>query len=190
MARITKDPEERREEIIEAAHRLFEEKGYEQTMMSDIAQSLGISQGLPYRYFRSKLELLDAVAAKIGNEFVKTLIGFRFRPGMNAKEKLDVYFKMIADTGKSKMVSVLHKKDNSEIHRRMSEATFKSLLPQLEALIEEGNRQKVFDCPHAAEAAAFLMHGAMSVHDMVGQDNMDEKLEVVRELFYRVLGVK
>jgi AcrR family transcriptional regulator len=190
LARITKDPEERREEIIEAAQRLFEEKGYDQTMMSDVAQSLGISQGLPYRYFKSKLDLLDAVAAKFAREFVKTLVGFRFKPGMNAKEKLDIYFDVIADIGKSKMVFILHEKDNNEVHRRISEATFKSLLPQLAALIEEGNQQKVFDCPHAADAAVFLMYGAMSVHDMVSQDNVFEKMDTIRELFYRVLGVR
>lgn len=80
LSRITKDPEERREEIIETAHRLFEEKGYEQTMMSDISQALGISQGLPYRYFRSKLDLLDAVATKLGKDFVRFLTGYKFKP--------------------------------------------------------------------------------------------------------------
>ncbi len=190
MSRITKDPEERREEIIEAAYRLFEEKGYEQTMMSDVSQSLGISQGLPYRYFKSKLDLLDAVAARLGKEFVEILAGLKFKPGMNAKGKLDVYFKMIEDTGSSKLVSVLHKKDNSEIHKRMSEATFKILLPQLIDLIEEGNRQKVFECPHTVETAEFLMYGAMSIHDMVTEDNLHEKMDIIRGLFYRVLGVK
>lgn len=190
MTRISKDPEERREEIIEAAYRLFEEKGYEQTMISDISQALGISQGLPYRYFRSKLDLLDAVAAKLGSKFVRTLVGFDFKPGMNAKEKLDVYFKLIEDLSSTKLVSILHRKDNDHIHKRLAGATFKSLMPQLVDLIEEGNRQKVFDCPHVEETAAFLMHGAMSVHDLVNADNMHEILEIVRDLFYRVLGVK
>lgn len=190
MTRVSKDPEERKEEIIEAARKLFEEKGYEQTMMSDISQALGISQGLPYRYFKSKLDLLDAVAAKLGREFVRALAGYRFRPGMNAKEKLDVYFKLFEDMGSSKLISLLHRKDNSEIHRRVSETSFKSLLPQLIELIKEGNRQKVFDCPHVEEAAVFLAYGAMSVHDMVTPDNMHEKLEIIRDLFYRVLGIR
>ncbi|HPZ04775.1 MAG: helix-turn-helix domain-containing protein [Acetivibrionales bacterium] len=190
LSRITKDPEERREEIIETAHRLFEEKGYEQTMMSDISQALGISQGLPYRYFRSKLDLLDAVATKLGKDFVRFLTGYKFKPGMNAKEKLDEYFKIIEDIGSTKLVSVLHRKNNSQIHSRISQAAFKSVMPQLIALIEEGNRQKVFDCPHVAETAAFLLYGAMSIHDTVDHDNMHEKMDIIRELFYRVLGVK
>ena len=44
---------------------------------------------------------------------------------MNAKEKLDVYFKLFEDMGSSKLISLLHRKDNSEIHRRVSEACSK-----------------------------------------------------------------
>ncbi len=190
MARITKDPEERKEEIIAAAQKLFEEKGYENTMMSDVAKSIGISQGLPYRYFKSKLELLDAVAAKMGVEFIKTVVGYKFKPGMNAKEKLDAYFKLFEDIGSSKLVETLHGKDNKEIHRRLSENTFKAVLPHLKDLIEEGKQQKVFDCPHAEETAAFLIYGSMSVHDFVDDRNMHEIMEIIKELFYRVLGVR
>lgn len=189
MSRITKDPEERKEEIIEAAKKLFEENGYENTMMSDVAQSIGISQGLPYRYFKSKLELLDAVAIKLGKEFIKTIVSFKFKPGMNAREKLDTYFNIIEEIGSSRIVTTLHGKDNKEIHKRMSENSFKMLLPQLTELIEEGNRQKVFNCQHVDETAAFLIYGSMSIHDMVEDDNMHEKMDIIREMFYRVLGI-
>ncbi len=190
MSRITKDPEERKEEIIAAAQKLFEEKGYESTMMSDVAQSIGISQGLPYRYFKSKLELLDAVWSKMSMGFIKTVVGFKFKPGMNAKEKLDVYFKLFEDMGSTKLATTLHSSDNKEIHRRLSESTFKALLPHLTDLIGEGKQQRVFDCPPADETAAFLIYGSMSVHDMVNHQNMHEVMEIVKELFYRVLGVR
>lgn len=44
--RITKDPEERRQEIIETAMHLFYEKGYDQTSIGDIAKAIGVAQGL------------------------------------------------------------------------------------------------------------------------------------------------
>ena len=60
--RIIKDPEERKQEIIEAALHLFSQKGYEHTTIQDIAKYLNISQGLCYRYFKSKAEIFTATA--------------------------------------------------------------------------------------------------------------------------------
>jgi len=59
--RISKDPEERKQEIIEAAMMLFEEKGVQKTSMSDIARKLNVAKGLIYYYFRSKDELITYV---------------------------------------------------------------------------------------------------------------------------------
>ena len=58
--RITKDPEERRQEIIETAMHLFYEKGYEKTSIGDIAKAIGVAQGICYRYFPSKEALFDS----------------------------------------------------------------------------------------------------------------------------------
>ena len=60
MARITKAPEERKQEIIETAMGLFSEKGYENTTIQDIAEKMNVAQGLCYRYFKSKQEIFAA----------------------------------------------------------------------------------------------------------------------------------
>lgn len=59
MTRITKAPEERRQEIIDTAMKVFYEKGYEKTSISDIAREMNVAQGLCYCYFSSKEELFD-----------------------------------------------------------------------------------------------------------------------------------
>ncbi|MNO43710.1 HTH-type transcriptional regulator TtgR [compost metagenome] len=50
-----------REHIIDSADRLFYERGYEHTSFADIADSVQISKGNFYYYFKSKDEILDAV---------------------------------------------------------------------------------------------------------------------------------
>ena len=50
-----------REQIVEAADRLFYEKGYEHTSFSDIAGAVRISRGNFYYHFKTKDEILDAV---------------------------------------------------------------------------------------------------------------------------------
>ena len=50
-----------RQQIVEAADRLFYRQGYEHTSFSDIADAVRISRGNFYYHFRSKDEILDAV---------------------------------------------------------------------------------------------------------------------------------
>ena len=60
MSRITKEPEVRRQEILDTAMKLFYEKGYEKTSITDIAREMGVAQGLCYRYFSSKEMIFDS----------------------------------------------------------------------------------------------------------------------------------
>jgi len=46
--------------ILDAAYKLFLEKGYRQTTMDDIAQILGMSKKTLYKYYPGKMELLGA----------------------------------------------------------------------------------------------------------------------------------
>ena len=52
-----------REQIVEAADRLFYRQGFEHTSFSDIADAVGISRGNFYHHFKSKDEILAAVIA-------------------------------------------------------------------------------------------------------------------------------
>jgi len=53
-----------RQEIVEAADRLFYEQGFETTSFADIAAAVQLSRGNFYYHFKSKDEILDAVIAR------------------------------------------------------------------------------------------------------------------------------
>lgn len=61
MARTEKTVENRREQIMEAALRVFAEKGFAGATNKDIAKEAGITPGLIYHYFESKEALLKAI---------------------------------------------------------------------------------------------------------------------------------
>jgi len=61
MARTPKVVEDRREQIIDAALRVFAQKGYSNATNKDIAREAGITPGLIYYYFESKEALLYAI---------------------------------------------------------------------------------------------------------------------------------
>ena len=52
-----------REQVIEAAARVFAEKGYEKTSIQDILNDLGLSKGGLYHHFKSKEAILDRLNA-------------------------------------------------------------------------------------------------------------------------------
>lgn len=56
--RSAKRSEKRRDQIVQAAVRLFSEQGYYQTTMDDIARAADVSKGLIYLYFKDKNDVL------------------------------------------------------------------------------------------------------------------------------------
>ena len=61
MARTPKIVEDRREQIIDAAMRVFSQKGFTRATNKDIAREAGITPGLIYHYFENKEAVLNAV---------------------------------------------------------------------------------------------------------------------------------
>src|SRR6267154_1714933 len=61
MARTPKVVEDRREQIIDAAMRVFSQKGFTRATNKDIAREAGITPGLIYHYFENKEALLRAI---------------------------------------------------------------------------------------------------------------------------------
>lgn len=55
---------ETREQIVDAADRLFYERGFEATSFADIAKDVGLSRGNFYYHFKTKDEILAAVIAR------------------------------------------------------------------------------------------------------------------------------
>ncbi|BDU01711.1 TetR/AcrR family transcriptional regulator [Nocardia sputorum] len=56
--------ERRRQQILDAARRCFARKGFYETSMQDVFAESGLSAGAVYRYFKSKDELVTALATE------------------------------------------------------------------------------------------------------------------------------
>jgi AcrR family transcriptional regulator len=61
MTRRDQQAEERRQQILDTALTLFAQRGFENTTIKDLADAIGVAQGLVYHYFRSKDDLLFAI---------------------------------------------------------------------------------------------------------------------------------
>ena len=73
----TPKAEETRDRILDAALRLFRERGFEQTTMREVAAEAGVATGAAYYYYRSKEDLVMAfylrTDAEAGEEFERII---------------------------------------------------------------------------------------------------------------------
>ncbi len=77
MAKIRQSPklpaEQRREQLLESARKLFMEKGYRGTSTEEIATNAGLTKGALYFHFSSKEEILLALVRQMSGQFQHAL---------------------------------------------------------------------------------------------------------------------
>jgi len=71
--RISKEPEIRKQELIETALKLFLKKGYEKTSIRDILREVKGSPGMFYYYFSSKEEIFEEAIQYYVENYTKEL---------------------------------------------------------------------------------------------------------------------
>jgi len=95
MAAVSKA--DRRRQILDAAVRVFAEKGFTQCRVSDIAEEAGVAYGLVYHYFGSKDEVLDTLFLERWDVMV-ALIGDIDKQEIPARDKLYAIASFIVDS--------------------------------------------------------------------------------------------
>lgn len=87
MARIVKEADERKNEILDAAERLFTVKGYGKTTILDILEQVGIAKGTFYYYFKSKEEVMDAIIERFIEQDVQKARQIALDKGLTPVQK-------------------------------------------------------------------------------------------------------
>ncbi len=99
VARRTESETVRREQILAAARKVFREKGYDGTTVSDIVEEAGVAQGTFYLYFPSKKAAVLALAQILTEEGAKRLTEV-LDPKMTFEERLRMLVKVVFDIGR------------------------------------------------------------------------------------------
>jgi len=191
MARITKTVEERRQEIIDTAKKLFIENGFDKTQITDISKEIGIAQGLVYHYFKSKVELLYAVIDEISDENQETIrqsiseyhgsaidcVSLIFMNLMN-KKNIDKYGTLFASFKEDQGIM-------EYFGKKMSMSTEQFLL----SLIDLGNEDGSWNCEYPKETARFILQGINGVIGLYTQSQeVNKKKQVLNSIVLRTLG--
>lgn len=144
--RIVKEAEERKEEILDAAEKLFAAKGFDNTSTGDILDAVGIARGTLYYHFRSKEEILDGVIQRMTDQLVgaaAAIVRKKDLPVLERLTKAIMALNVESKIGHEIMVQV-HRPQNALMHQKMQATLLAGILPILTELIEEGIQQGIF----------------------------------------------
>ena len=157
MAR-NKYPEVTEERILEAAQRLFLEKGYDNTTIQDIVDQLGgLTKGAVYHHFKSKEEILNAVSDRMffqNNPFEAV----KRRKDLNGLEKLREAARLNqSDSSRVRLTAqMLPIKLDSRLLAELIQSNLHMLTPYYQELLEEGNRDGSLHTEYPRELAELL----------------------------------
>jgi AcrR family transcriptional regulator len=165
MKRITKGPEERRRELIDTAERLFMEKGYEHTAISDIVKELNIAQGTLYYYFRSKEDILEAVVEKSIAVLEQNVILLTEDEGVDEATRLNAAINGILGfvSQRNDFIDFLHQDINAVMHAKLEKATVERIVPILSELVAKGNANGRFNIENPTETVLFLSTALVNI---------------------------
>jgi len=164
--RISKQPEERRQEMLDTAMRVFTQKGYEQATMRDIAREMNVVPGLCYRYFESKQVLYQTAVQKYADDYCVPIINI-----LNSAEAdisalhsaLAAHFSQIGDN--EKYHGFFHKPENKNFALMLNYTICEILAPYFSNMIKRLTEAKKAFVSDSDAYAKFLLFGSASVMD-------------------------
>lgn len=176
--RVSKDSEERKQELIDTAEKLFSEKGIANTAISAIVKELDVAQGLFYYYFKSKDDVIEAISKKYNDEFKRKIMN-----DISSDDFEKDFEQFIINVTKA-FDEMLQKLDDEKllpISYKSLESCKKEASKKLEAIFQEGIDEDKLNIKDPSRYADVIISG---ISDLIakGINSVDEISEIVDEL--------
>jgi AcrR family transcriptional regulator len=183
-----RNPDGKREAVLQTAVRMFLERSYGRTSMDDVATQLSITKPALYHYFRNKEEILVEIY-RLGTDLIDKMldaIEAEEKPGLDkVADFIAGYIRVIAgDYGRA--VIRLDDGELSKAGRKVVRGRKREIDHRLRGMIEGGIKDgSIASCD--AKIAAFLIAGA--IHGMASwyEPSGPMKLETITEQYVRML---
>lgn len=192
----SKDFNDRRNEILDVANKLFITKGYEKCTIVNILEAVGIAKGTFYYYFKSKEEVLDALIDRLSSTAVQraeeVVSNENYSPLMKL---LHVILSMRIESGVDEgFIESLHQSGNSLMHQKSLNTMVTKISPLLTRVVEEGVEQGVFASEYPREYMQIFLTSSIVLLDQgIFQVQPEEQAIVFRaliSLLEKMLGVE
>ena len=188
---MAKTKEERRNEIIETAGKLFEEKGYEQTQVQDIVNEIGVAKGLFYYYFKSKDEVMEELADRYADAIIDA-VNKLIDKDISTFDKINRIFQIFIDSAEKKsgiFMGILNVK-NGITHERIFFNVGEKMVPLVTELILSGNDNGECNCSDPKFITEFLVSGLFNILNQISPnekiDYLKEKLPTIKTMILKL----
>lgn len=196
MARITKDPEVRKLELVNTAMDLFRENGYEQTSVSDIVKKVGVAQGTFYYYFQSKDGMVDAIIDyNLRNNLEKTVRSIMADDSTDATQKLQLIVEasVLMNNGEHSYAEYMGAK-NAMLRQKFRARYNEIFVPLITEVVEQGIDKGVFHDSHPRETVELLMAMFGLLYDQIALSpcpaDFERMQHTAEDIAAKALGAK
>lgn len=196
--RIIKDADVRKNEIMDAAARLFTDKGYDSTSTNDILDAVGIARGTLYHHFKSKEDIMDGLIARQAEQIVayaKEVAADKSIPVFERFTKTILALNVSEqEDGSQAMIEHLHKPQNALMHQKTNQIVMREIPPILAGIVEDGIVEGLFktDYPLECMELAFIYLKTIS-DDGIFEFNEEQLLARIHAFIFhleKILGTK
>jgi TetR/AcrR family fatty acid metabolism transcriptional regulator len=162
MAARTDRQADRRRQILEAAVKVFADKGFHASRVGDIAEEAGIAYGLVYHYFESKEDLLETIFRTTWTEMLARVHEVE-EAKIPAAEAVRQVTALILRTWRRDpdLVRVLVREVTRNQHVQQEVEEITSAMEALERIIRSGQESGEFRTDLDARLAAAIFYGAL-----------------------------
>lgn len=179
-------------ELVEAAERLFYEKGFMATSIDDICDEVGVAHGLFYYYFDTKEEIIEAITERMIGELEDRLKDITDDRDLRADEKFIKFMNTAFQRKKDRsyLVSYFSKDSDPKIYYKLLNKTIEFTTPYLSKIVEQGNEEGIFDTDYPEQTIEFWLHGRVFLMDEEGSfdESFFQDLLAEASMLERLLG--
>jgi AcrR family transcriptional regulator len=165
--RIVKKPEERRDEILDAADELFGQKGFDGTSTNDILEKVGIARGTLYYHFKSKEDIMDGLIGRYNTRLMHAAQEVAADKSIPVVARIirTVTSMNVSSGGGEEIMEHIHKPQNALMHAKIQKMIVSGLTPILADLVREGIDEGLFHTPFPYECMEMVVIYANTVFD-------------------------
>ena len=154
--------ENKRQQILAAAVRVFARQGYDAARVGDVAKEAGVAYGLVYHYFGSKEAVLEAVFREAWGRLLAA-VALAEATGTTAAEQLSLVVKIVLRAWRDDpdLVRLLVREITRSPHIQDELDEIGQAFASLERIVVRGQAEGTFRAELDPKLAAWMLYGAL-----------------------------